>query len=266
MMLRHTAPSKMLGGFFIAACAALFTILQAASPVAQAAEIRVISVPAFVGVFKQIVPRFESTTGHKVLVRFEVSGPMMRKIDSGEKFDIAIHGPQGVDLLISRGRIAADSRVDIARVGIGVWVRPGAPKPDISSVEAFKRMLIEAKSISYTKEGGAGVYMAGLIERLGLADIMKPKTTLLAGGGQNQDAVAAGKVEYGISVVSDGAGRSDVELLGPLPPEIQNWFVFVGGAAIDASDPVAARSFLKFLVSPEARLVMKAYALEPETR
>jgi molybdate transport system substrate-binding protein len=95
---------------------------------------------------------------------------------------------------------------------------------------------------------------------------MKPKTRLLAGGGQNQDAVAAGEVEYGISVVSDGAGRSDVELLGLLPPEIQNWFVFVGGAAIDASDPASARSFLKFLVSPEARLVMKAYALEPETR
>lgn len=265
-MLRHTVPSKILGGSYIATGAALLAILQAASSVAQAAEIRVISVPAFIGVFKEIVPKFESTTGHKVLVNFEVGGPLVRKIDSGEKFDVAIIGPQSVDLLISRGRIAADSRVDIARVGIGVWVRPGTPKRDISSVEAFKRMLIEAKSISYTREGGAGVYMAGLIERLGLADIMKPKTRFMSGGGQNQDAVAAGEVEYGISVVSDGAGRSDVELLGLLPPEIQNWIVFVGGVAIDASDPAAARIFLKFLASPAARLVMKAYAFEPETR
>jgi molybdate transport system substrate-binding protein len=256
----------MLSGFFIAVCAVLLTILQSASPVAQAAEIRVISVPAFIGVFKEIVPKFENTTGHKVLVDFEVGGPLMRKIDSGERFDVAIIGPQSIDLLISRGRIAADSRVDIARVGIGVWVRPGTPKRDISSVEAFKRMLIEAKSISYTREGGAGIYMAGLIERLGLADIMKPKTRFMSGGGQNQDAVAAGVVEYGISVASDGAGRSDVELLGLLPREIQNWIVFVGGVAIGASDPASARSYLKFLVSPEARLVMKAYALEPETR
>jgi molybdate transport system substrate-binding protein len=265
-MLRRIARSKMLGGSLVAACGVLVTILQAASPVAQAAEVRVISVPAFIGVFKEIVPKFESATGYKVLVGFEVGGPLMRKIDSGEKFDVAIIGPQSVDLLINRGRIAADSRVNIARVGIGVWVRPRAPKRDISSVEGFKRMLIEAKSISYTREGGAGVYVAGLIERLGLADLMKPKTRYMSGGGQNQDAVAAGEVEYGISVVSDGAGRSDVELLGLLPPEIQNWIVFVGGAAIDASEPAAARSFLKFLVSPEARLVMKAYALEPETR
>jgi len=267
MILRHTAPSKILGGPFIAVCALLLAILQAVSPpVAQAAEIKVITVPAFTRAFKEIVPRFESATGHTLVVNFAVLAPLMRRIDSGEKFDVAIIRAQEIDSLIGRGRLVADTRVSIARVGIGVWVRPGARKPDISSVEAFKRLLIEAKSISYTSESGAGVYMAGLIERLCLSDTMKPKTKLLAGGGQNQNAVAAGEVEYGFSVVSDGAGRSDVELLGLLPPEIQNWVIFAAGAATDAGDPASAQSFLKFLVSPEVRLVMKANALEPESR
>jgi len=246
--------------------AVLFAILETASPAAQATEIKVFSLPGLVGVFKEIVPTFENTTGHKLLVTFEVNAPIMRRIDSGEKFDVAIITPTEINNLISRGKIVADSRVEVARVGIGVWVRAGAPKTDISSVEAFKQMLVEAKSISYTRESNTGVYMAGLIERLGLADILKPKTRLMGGGGQNQRAVAAGEVEYGISIVSDGIGRSGVELLGVLPQEIQNWTVFVGGVAPDASDVPAARSFLKFLVSPETNPVMKANALERVAR
>jgi molybdate transport system substrate-binding protein len=267
MILRHTAPSKIPGGPLIAVCALLLAILQAVSPpVAQAAEIKVIAVPTFNRAFKEIVPRFESATGHTLVVNLAVLAPLMRRIDSGEKFDVAIIRAQEIDSLIGRGRLLADTRVSVARVGIGVWVRPGAPKRDISSVEAFKRLLIDAKSISYTRESGAGVYIAGLIERLGLADTMKPKTTLFGDGGQNQNAVAAGEVEYGFSVASDGAGRSDVELLGLLPPEIQYWVTFVAGAATDARDPASTQSFLKFMVSPEVRLVLKANALEPESR
>ncbi len=266
MTLRNTAPSKLLGGPFIAVCALLLAILAVSPPVAQAAEIKVIALPTFAKSFKEIVPKFERATGHTLVVDFAVLAPLKRRIDSGEKFDVAIIRAQEVDSLIGRGRLVAETRVSIARVGIGVWVRPGAPKRDISSVEAFKRLLVEAKSISYTRESGAGVYMAGLIERLGLADTMKPKTTLLAGGGQNQNVVAAGEVEYGFSVVSDGAGRSDVELLGLLPPEIQYWVTFVAGAATDAKDPASAQSFLKFMVSPEVRLILKANALEPESR
>lgn len=267
MRLRHIVPSSILSRLFIAMSATLIAILQSVcASVAEAAEIKVIAVPTFSVVFKEIVPRFETSTGHRILVDFEVLAPLMRRIDSGEKFDVAIIRAEEIDSLVDRGRLVAVTRVDIARVGIGIWMRPGAHRPDISSVEAFKRLLIEAKSISYTRESGAGVHMAGLIERLGLADTMKPKTKLRSGGSQNQNAVAAGEVEYAFSVVSDGAGRSDVELLGLLPPEIQYWANFAAGAATDASDQAAARSFLKFLVSPEVRAVMKANALEPELR
>ncbi len=266
MMLRNRVSSNMHSAWFITFLAVLCAILETASPAAQAAEIKVFSLPGLVGVFKEIVPTFENTTGHKLRVTFEVNAPIMRRIDSGEKFDVAIITPTEINNLISRGKIVADSRVEVARVGVGVWVRAGAPKTDISSVEAFKQMLVEAKSISYTRESNTGVYMASLIERLGLADILKPKTRLMGGGGQNQRAVAAGEVEYGISIVSDGIGRSGVELLGVLPQEIQNWTVFVGGVAPDASDVPAARSFLKFLVSPETNPVMKANALERVAR
>ena len=247
----------------VAVLGVLFAFQQAASPAAQAAEIKALSVPGFIGAFKEIVPQFANATGHKVLVTFEVLGPMMRRIDSGEKFDVAIIRSSEIDTLISRGKIFPDSRIPLARVGIGVWVRPGAPRPDISTVEAFKRLLVEAKSISYTKESGQGKYMAGLIERLGLADIVNPKTRFMSGGGQNQNAVASGEVQYGMSIVSDGATRSDVELLGVLPQEIQNWVVFLGGVARDSGYPGAARSFLQYLVSPGSRLVMKKHALEP---
>jgi molybdate transport system substrate-binding protein len=230
----------------------------------QAGEIKVVSVPAFAGAFKEIVPRFETATGHKLIVNYAILAPLMRRIDSGEKFDVAVIRVQEIDSLIARGRLVAESRVNIAQVGIGVWIRPGAPKTDISSVEAFKRMLVEAKSISYTRESGAGVYMAGLIERLGLTETLRPKTTLVGGGGgRNQDAVAAGEVQYGMSVVSDGAGRTDVELLGLLPSEIQSWVTFAGGVAADASEQSAGRAFLKFLISLESQELMKANALEP---
>ena len=197
MMLRNRVSFNTRSAWFITLLAVLFAILEAASPAAQATEIKVFSLPGLVGVFKEIVPTFENTTGHKLLVTFEVNAPIMRRIDSGEKFDVAIITPTEINSLISRGKIVADSRVEIARVGIGVWVRAGAPKTDISSVEAFKQMLVEAKSISYTRESNTGVYMAGLIERLGLADILKPKTRLMGGGGQNQRAVAAGESSMG---------------------------------------------------------------------
>ena len=167
MMLRNRVSSNTHSALFITLLAVFFAILEAASPAAQATEIKVFSLPGLIGAFKEIVPTFENATGHKLLVTFEVNAPIMRRIDSGEKFDVVIITPTEINNLISRGKIVADSRVEIARVGIGVWVRPGAPKLDISSVEAFKKMLLEAKSISYTRESNTGVYMAGLIERLG---------------------------------------------------------------------------------------------------
>ena len=248
-----------------------FALLQAAAFDARAAEIKVFSLPGMMTVLEELGPKFERATGYKLTISFEVSRPMMRRIDAGDRFDVAITGTSEtgaseLDTLISRGKVTADSRTVIARTGVGVWIRSGAPKPDISTIDAFKRTLLEAKSISYTKESGTGMYMAALMERLGIAEAMRPKTKLLGGGGQNPRAVAAGDVEYGMSVVSDGIGLVGVELLGLLPQELQRWAVFVGGVAADASDVPAARAFIKFLVLPENAAVLKAKGFEPAAR
>ncbi len=262
---KHLASAKhrML---IIAALGALIAPLNLLQLGAQAAEVKILSLPGLRGVFHELVPKFEGASGHKLAITYDVNAPLLRQIDVGDKFDIVILTPPEIQNLISRSKVAAGSQVDLARVGVAVWVRPGAPKPDISTVDNFKRMLIQAKSISYTKESNTGVYMAGLIERLGMTDIMKAKTKLLGGGGQNIRAAAAGEVEYGISILSDGIREPSVELLGLLPEEIQNWTVFASGIAVDADQPAPAREFIQFLETPESTVVMKTYGLEPLPR
>ena len=232
-------------------------------PSASATEIKVLSLPGMMTTFEELQPRFEKVAGHKLATAFLVTGPLMRRIDSGDKFDALITGVSDIDVLMRRGKIVADSRLVLARTGIGIWVRPGEPKPDIATVETFRRTMLQAKSISYTNESATGIYMAHLMERLGIAEAMKPKTKLLGGGGQNPRAVAAGEVQYGVSIVTDGIGLPGVELLGLLPEEIQRWSIFVGGVAMDAAHPTAARAFLKFLASPENASTLKAKGWEP---
>lgn len=248
---------------FIAVLGAVLTLGAFTPPSARASEIKIFSLPGMMTAFEVLRPRFETQTGHKLAVEFLVTRPMMRRIDAGDKFDALITGISDIDDLISRAKIVAGSRLPLARTGIGVWIRPGEPKPNINTVEAFKRTMLEAKSISYTKESGTGIYMAGLMERLGIAEQMKPKTKLLGGGGQNPRAVASGEVQYGISIITDGIGLPGVELLGLLPQEIQRWSTFIGGVAVDASDRAAANAFIKFLALPENAPVLKAKGWEP---
>jgi molybdate transport system substrate-binding protein len=257
---------KRINFVWILALGALLTAVELPSQTARATEIKVFCLPGMSRALDQLVPKFEALTGHKLATVFEVNRPMMRRIDSGDEFDVIIVLPSEIDELIKRGIVVENSRVTIARTGIGVWIQPSAPMPDISTVEAFKRALIEAKSISYTKESAAGIYLAGLMERLGIADEMRPKTKFLGGGGQNPRAVAAGDVQYGLSIVTDGIDLPGVVLLGPLPQEIQQWFVFVGGVSANARNPEAARDFVKFLASSENASVLKSKGWEPVPR
>jgi molybdate transport system substrate-binding protein len=213
-------------------------------------------------VLQELRPAFEDATGDKFIASFDVSGPLIRRIESGEAFDTIIATPNDIEQAKRSGKLLASVRVDIAKVGIGIWIRDGALKPDIGTIDSLKRMLRDADSISYTKESAAGQHLAALMERLGLAEEMKPKTTLLGGGGQNPRAVAAGRVQYGMSIIADGYGLSGVELLGLLPEEVQKWIMFVGSIAVDAQDVTAARQFLEFLTSNESAAVMKAHGFQ----
>ena len=169
--------------------------------------------------------------------------------------------PLPFDGLIKDGKVIADTRTNLVRSGIGVEVRAGAPKPDISSVEAFKRALLNARSIGYLKVGG-GVYLAALLERLGIADaiaskVTRPDTDIVS------ELVAKGEIELGMVVITQIVTTPGVELVGPLPSDIQSYMTFTAGVSANAKAPDAARELLKFLQGPNALPVIKSQGMEP---
>jgi molybdate transport system substrate-binding protein len=212
----------------------------------------------------ELGPQFEHATGHKLVMRFDNIGVLKRQIDAGEEFDVTILTPSLIDDLGKEGKIAAGTRTDIARSGIGVIVRTGAPKPDISSAEAFKRAMINATSISYAKGGATAIYLASLFARLGIAEPMQSKTTLLPAG-RGAQSVAEGEAELGLIVISGFAPVPGAELLGPLPPELQNYVVYTAGVGATAKEGEAGKALINFLRAPAAVPVLNAKGLEPIT-
>ena len=161
------------------------------------------------GAFKQVlvalVPEFEKQTGHKVTVENDTVGALTKRIEGGEAFDVAVLTPGAVNGLTGKGKLVAGTRSNLARVGIGVMVKAGAPQPDISSVEAFKRALLAAKSVAYidpASGGSSGIYVAGLLDKLGIADQVKPKAKLKKGG-YVADLIVSGEAELGIHQISE---------------------------------------------------------------
>jgi molybdate transport system substrate-binding protein len=172
-----------------------------------------------------------------------------------------ISGSSPVDRWIEEGKLVAATRTDIARSGIGVEVRAGARKPDISSVEAFKRALLDAKSIAYLRTG-SGIYLQGLLERLDIAEAVRPRVTRPESDIVSE-LVAKGDVELGMVVITQILTTPGVELVGPLPPEVQSYVVFAAGVSVNSKAPDAAARLIKFLTGPAAIPVIKAQGMEP---
>jgi molybdate transport system substrate-binding protein len=227
---------------------------------ANAAEIKVLSGTGVRGVVSELGQQFEGATGHKLVMDFAGFTVLKRRIDAGEAFDIAILSPALIDDLIQTGKVAADMRATLGRAGIGVAVRKGAPKPDISSVEAFKRAMLNAKSVAYSKEGGSGKVLLAALDRLGIAADMKPK---LKAYGRPEEAAVAGEAELGVTGIGPILAATGAELVGGLPPELQSYIVFTIGAHAASKEPEAARALIRFLTAPAAAPVMKANGLEP---
>jgi molybdate transport system substrate-binding protein len=237
-------------------------LFLAQAGVANAAEIKVFSTIGVRSVMQELGPQFERTTGHKLALIFDVANALKRRIDAGESFDVAILTVPVMEELIKQNKIAADTRVIIARGGMGLAVRAGAPKPDISSTEAFKRTLLNAKSITYPKEGLAGIHMTKVMERLGIAEAMGPKATL-TGSGSPAELVARGEVEIAAHIIPELLAAQGVDFLGPLPPEVQTYIVLPGGVSAGAMQPQLAREFLRFLTGPEVTPVIRSKGYEP---
>ena len=170
-----------------------------------------------------------------------------------------------MDDLIKQGKIAGDTRADIVRVGIGVAVREGAPKPDISSVDAFKSMLLSVKSFTYAPEGATGEHLAKVLDRLGIAEQVKAKAKPNAPGRLTQ-VVAAGEVELAIGATPSMLSAKGVQFVGLLPAELQSWFVNTAGVSATAKQPDAAKALIKHLTTPEAAAVIKAKGMESPGR
>lgn len=239
-----------------------FLAMAAAAVTATAAEVKVFSTIGVRAVMQELGPLFERKTGHKLVTTFEVAAALKRRIDAGEKFDVAILTVPIIDELIKQDKIVASTRVDVARGGMGLAVRAGAPKPDISSMEALKITLLQAKSIAYPKEGLVGINFTRIQERLEIAESIKPKAMLTAAEGP-ADLVARGQAELAVHLMPELLAAKGVVVLGAFPPQLQYYIVLPGGVGTNAGEPQAAKELLQFLVGPAATPVMKARGYEP---
>jgi molybdate transport system substrate-binding protein len=207
-------------------------------------------------------PEFERASGYKLVVSYDPAKRMLLRIAAGESADVAILGSAAIDTLSDQGKIDPDSRRTLARCGVGIAVRSGAPKPDISTVDALKRALLEAKSITYTVEGASGMYFAGLIERLGIADQVKAKARTQPGG-LTAELVASGDVEMAVQQIPELLAVRGVDLVGPLPQQVQNISVVAAGLFAWTPERQAAQALLDFLITPAATRVFRAKGFEP---
>jgi molybdate transport system substrate-binding protein len=241
-------------------------LMAAGAPRAAAgAEIKVLTAGAFKQVLLALVPDFERATGHKVTVQNDTVGALTKRIAGGEAFDLAVLTPKAVDDLAKEGKFVAGRRANLARVAVGVVVKDGTPKPDIGSVAAFKQALLAAKSVAYIDPaagGSSGIYVAGLLDKLGIAGEVKPKAKLIPGGAVAEH-VAKGEAELGIHQISEILPVKGVTLVGPLPAEIQNYTVYAAGLGAQAKEGDAAKALLKTLTSPAAAEVLKSKGMEP---
>jgi molybdate transport system substrate-binding protein len=229
---------------------------------AQGAELKVLSGNGARAAVAELGAQFERASGHKVAIDFAVNPEVKKRIEAGEAFDVAVLNPPVLDELIQRGKIVASTRVVLGRAGIGAAVREGAPKPDISTVEGFKRTLLSMKSVAYPGEGASGKYFVSVVERLGIAEQMKPRMRPMPAE-YNVEVVASGEVDMVVVVASRIAGVQGVQFLGGIPRELQTWIGFAGGAASAAKEPEAARALLRFMTAPAAAAVLKGAGVEP---
>jgi molybdate transport system substrate-binding protein len=244
-----------------------FAGLQLAmSQLAKAADLNAISGGAFKQVLTALLAQYEKESGNKVAVTYQTVGQHLKLISSGqETFDVAVLTPEAIDGLIKEGKVAAGSRADLAKTGVGVVVKAGAPLPDISTVDAFKRTLLAAKSVAYIDPaagGSSGIYVAKLLERLGIAKEVNAKAVLVHGG-EVATHIADGEAEIGIHQISEILPVKGATLVGPLPPEIQNYTVYSAGLGTAAKDGAAASGLIKFLSGPHALPIIKAKGMEP---
>ncbi|MBM7486793.1 molybdate transport system substrate-binding protein [Bradyrhizobium sp. USDA 3686] len=258
-MNRHNLLSTFAGVAF-----GLVSLGVTVGAAAKDAEVRLLSASALHPAIEALVPDFEKSSGYKVTVDYGTAGAVAERVLKGEAADVILSSVQAIDRLEMQGKVVAGNRVVVAKVGVGAFVRKGAAKPDISSADAFKRAMLAARSIAYPDPSGggaSGIYVANLLERMGIAGEMKSKTRLSTLG-TLYSSVASGEVEIGFNQVSEILAQPTIELIAPLPSDIQNYTQFAPGIIIGSNQGDAAKALVAFLSSPGSRTVLKAKGFE----
>jgi molybdate transport system substrate-binding protein len=227
-----------------------------------AAEIKVISSVGMRAVLEEVQPQFERTTPHKLIITFGTTTPLKRQIDEGTTFDVTILTPTMLEDLAKSGKVEAASVVSVAKTGIGLAARKDAAPLDIGTAEALKRALLAAKSVAHSKEGQSGIAAVKVMERLGIAEEMKPRIVLETRPGGAVTAVVEGKAELAFALVSEIVPVPDVKFVGPVPGDLQSYTVFAAGVSSSTKDAPAARSFVEFLRSAGTRSALSAKGME----
>ncbi len=229
---------------------------------AQSSPITVLASNGVRAVIEQLKPQCERTIGHPLAIQYGSTTDLVKKIDAGASFDLTILTAEAVDRLVKSGKVAAASRTAIARCGVGVGIRAGAPKPDIATPEAMKAALLKAKAVAYAEDGASRVFVEKMEQRFGIADQMKAKTILTHGSGAADATVAEGKADLVLTLGSEILGVHGVELVGPLPPAVEEYINFAAAAGDKSPNAEAAKAIIQFLKSPAAAPVYQAKGME----
>jgi molybdate transport system substrate-binding protein len=234
----------------------------------QAAEIKVLSSNATKTLLEDLGPMFERASGHKVTLGFGTSQQVAKRIDAGEIADLVVITPEAIEQLTKQGKVVPGTQVEVARSLVGIGVRNGAPRPDIATPDALRKTLLAVKSVTFSdpKTGAtSGVHTAKMFERLGIADQMKAKY-VLGDGSSTGPIVARGDAEMAIQQISALKPYSGVDVVGPLPDELQLVTILSAGIGATGKEPETVKAFIAYLSSPDAIAVIKAKGLEPGRR
>ena len=237
-------------------------LLLASGAGAQAVELRVLAVGSLPGALAQLGPQFEQASGHKLIIEYGATPGLIKRIEAGEPFDVAILVADMMNDPSRQGLFAAGTRPAISSVGLGAAVRAGAPKPDIGSAEAFKQALLKAKSVAILPESVNGKHFLSVFQRLGIGEEMKAKIKPQTTPAQVAEAVAKGEAELALFVSNVFASAPGVDYVGLVPTEFQQTLVFAAAVGAKAKEPAAASALIQHLTTPAAGAVMKAHGMQ----
>jgi molybdate transport system substrate-binding protein len=228
--------------------------------IAQSAEIKLLASGAVKDAYLELLPKFEKASGHKVTAAWSSTTDIRKRVAAGEVADLVILGNSGTEELIKQGKLVASTRAIFAKSGISIAVRSGAPKPDISSADALIKSVLAAKSVAYS-EGASGTYLVGMFQKLGIYDQVKSKASVAKTNEPVGEKLVRGEAEIGFHQISELIPVKGIQIVGPLPAELQYITVFSGGVHSEAKQPDAAKALIKFLTTPAVGKSIKKHGL-----